>query len=66
MCSAAWEADESHDYLTALSAKYTIPIHDSLSLRFEYTLYNRHLHFDGQAPYNNNESLVGVSIDYRF
>lgn len=63
---AALEADKSHDYLTALSAKYTIPVLDSLSLRFEYTVYNRHLHFIGVAPYNTNESLVGISVDYRF
>lgn len=63
---AALEADESHDYLTTLNAKYTVPVWDNLNLRFEYALYNRHLHFSSVTHYNTNESLVGVSLDYRF
>jgi hypothetical protein len=60
------EANESHDFLTSLGAYYTVPLWDSLSLRAEYVLYDRHIHFQGPAPEKTRESLAGVSLDYRF
>ncbi|MGZ5468918.1 MAG: DUF3943 domain-containing protein [Candidatus Aminicenantales bacterium] len=62
----ALEANESQDFLTTLGMYYAVPLWDSLSLRAEYVLYDRHIHFNGPAPENTKESLAGVSLDFRF
>jgi hypothetical protein len=62
----ALEANESRDFLTTLGAYYTVPLWDGLSLRAEYVLYDRHIHFHGPAPEKTSESLAGVSLEFRF
>ena len=62
----ALEANESHDFLTTMGVYYTVPLWNSLNLRGEYVLYDRHIHFHGPAPETIKESLAGVSLDFRF
>lgn len=62
----ALETNESRDLLTTLGVYYAVPLWNSLSLRAEYVIYDRHIHFHGPAPESIKESLAGVSLDFRF
>ncbi len=64
--SAALAADISHDFFTIFKTKYTIPLWHSVSLRLQYAFYKRHLHFQGQTPYNTSQSFVGAALAFRF
>jgi hypothetical protein len=50
---AASEADKSHDILTTLKTRVDVHLIRMTGLRFEYTAFFRHTHFDGHPEYTH-------------
>jgi len=50
---AASEADKSHDMLTTFKAQVDVHLISKTGLRFEYTAYFRHTHFNGHPDYSH-------------
>jgi hypothetical protein len=50
---AASEADKTHDLLTTLKARVDAHVVGRTSLRFEYTAFLRHTHFNGHPEYKH-------------
>jgi len=60
--ASALSGIESQDFLTVISAKYGLTFWKYLGFRFEYTLFNRSLQFEGRPDYASALSQVGGSI----
>jgi hypothetical protein len=50
---AASEAEKSHDILTTLKTRVDVHLVRMTGLRFEYTAFFRHTHFDGHPEYTH-------------
>ncbi len=60
--ATALSGAESNDFLSVYGAQYGLNIWRKLALQLEFTLFGRHMQFEGLPAYNTNLSQLGASL----